>query len=93
MVLTARARGRDASARCAIMAHVRPRLLPVVLATIVLLALPGATLVVTLHDVDLALGRFDRVVGLREGRVAFDLPACSVRPGTLAGLYALEPAP
>ncbi len=58
-----------------------------------LLALPGATLVVTLHDVGLALGRFDRVVALRSGRVAFDLPAGSVRAEMVSGLYALEPAP
>jgi phosphonate transport system ATP-binding protein len=54
--------------------------------------LPGATLVVCLHDVGLALGHFDRVVGLRAGRVAFDLPAAGVDPDRLAALYALERA-
>src|ERR1700680_4420405 len=34
----------------------------------------GATLVVGLHAVDLALARFARLIGLRSGRVAFDLP-------------------
>ncbi len=55
-----------------------------------LLGLPGATVVVALHDVDVALGRFGRVVGLREGRVAFDAPAADVDAGALGRLYALE---
>jgi phosphonate transport system ATP-binding protein len=58
-----------------------------------LFSLDGATLVVTLHDVELALGRFDRIVALRSGRVAFDLPAGSVRAELVSGLYALGPAP
>ncbi|MEM9459164.1 MAG: ATP-binding cassette domain-containing protein [Myxococcota bacterium] len=32
----------------------------------------GATLVVTLHDVELVGRAFDRVIGMREGRVVFD---------------------
>ena len=32
----------------------------------------GTTLVVSLHDVEVALGRFQRVVALREGRVRSD---------------------
>ena len=32
----------------------------------------GVTLVTSLHDVSLALESFDRVIGLREGRIVFD---------------------
>jgi phosphonate transport system ATP-binding protein len=35
----------------------------------------GATLVASLHAVDLALGNFSRIVGVKAGRIAFDLPA------------------
>ena len=35
----------------------------------------GATLVATLHQVDMALAHFPRIVGLRDGALAFDLPA------------------
>jgi phosphonate transport system ATP-binding protein len=48
----------------------------------------GATLVTTLHQVDVATARFPRVIGLREGRVAFDLPGSEVTPSRLAELYA-----
>ena len=48
----------------------------------------GATLVASLHAVDLALACFARVVGLREGRIAFDLPAGAVTPDLLQALYA-----
>jgi phosphonate transport system ATP-binding protein len=48
----------------------------------------GCTLLASLHQVDLALAHFGRIVGLREGRIAFDLPATAVTPGQLAQLYA-----
>lgn len=48
----------------------------------------GATLVATLHQVDAALAHFPRVVGLREGQLAFDLPAAEVSPALLTELYA-----
>ena len=48
----------------------------------------GVTLVASLHAVDLALACFARVVGLREGRIAFDLPAGAVTPDLLQALYA-----
>ena len=38
--------------------------------------------------VELALGRFPRIIGLREGRVLFDCPAAAVTPAMLAELYA-----
>ena len=48
----------------------------------------GATLVATLHQVDVALARFVRIVGLRDGELVFDLPARQVGPDLLARLYA-----
>lgn len=48
----------------------------------------GVTLVATLHQVDMALAHFPRILGLREGRMAFDLPAAQVDGGHLARLYA-----
>lgn len=48
----------------------------------------GATLVASLHQVDLALAHFSRVLGLREGRLVFDLPATDITPRILADLYA-----
>jgi phosphonate transport system ATP-binding protein len=53
----------------------------------------GATLVATLHDVPLALRHFPRIVGLRDGRLAFDLPPAQVTPALLRELYAQEAAP
>jgi len=46
------------------------------------------TLVASLHQVDVALACFDRILGLREGRLMFDLPAAEVSPERLARLYA-----
>jgi phosphonate transport system ATP-binding protein len=48
----------------------------------------GTTLVATLHQVDAALAHFPRIVGLRDGRLAFDLPAADVTRERLAALYA-----
>ena len=45
------------------------------------------TLVVTLHDVGLALRLFPRIIGLSAGRVAFDAPAAQVTQAMLAALY------
>ena len=50
----------------------------------------GTTLVVSLHDVDVALGRFARVVALREGRVAYDGAAAGLSDGFMRELYATE---
>lgn len=46
-----------------------------------------ATLVATLHQVDMALAHFDRVVGLRDGQLVFDLPSTQVSRERLAHLY------
>ena len=48
----------------------------------------SVTLVATLHHVEMALKFFPRIVGLREGALAFDLPAAQVKPERLAALYA-----
>jgi phosphonate transport system ATP-binding protein len=48
----------------------------------------GRTLIATLHQVDVALARFPRIVGLRDGRLAFDLPAADVTRERLTRLYA-----
>jgi phosphonate transport system ATP-binding protein len=48
----------------------------------------GTTLVATLHQVDVALANFPRIVGLRDGTIAFDLPAAQVGRERLAALYA-----
>jgi phosphonate transport system ATP-binding protein len=48
----------------------------------------GVTLVATLHQVDVALAQFPRIVGLRDGALAFDLPAGQVTRERLARLYA-----
>lgn len=48
----------------------------------------GATLVCTLHQVDTALASFPRVIGLRDGLVAFDVPSAEVTRDMLHALYA-----
>lgn len=58
----------------------------------------GVTLVASLHQVEVA-ARFPRVLGLRDGALAFDLPGTEVTRERLAALYAqhedelLGPAP
>jgi phosphonate transport system ATP-binding protein len=48
----------------------------------------GRTLIAALHDVELALARFPRLVGLRGGRIAFDARREDVTPGMIDALYA-----
>lgn len=48
------------------------------------------TLVVSLHDFDLARSRCDRLVGIRAGRVVFDHPAADVTDAMGADLYRIE---
>lgn len=50
----------------------------------------GLTLVVSLHDPDLARQYFQRLIGLRDGRVVFDARAEEVTDAQLTALYALE---
>jgi phosphonate transport system ATP-binding protein len=48
----------------------------------------GVTLVCSLHQVERALAAFPRIIGLRDGEVAFDLPSNQVSRETLTALYA-----
>lgn len=48
----------------------------------------NATLLASLHAVDLALNHFPRIIGVRAGAIVFDKPATEVSPGELAALYA-----
>jgi len=48
------------------------------------------TLLVSLHDFSLARRRFDRIVGIRDGRVAFDLPAAEVTDEVGDDLYRIR---
>jgi phosphonate transport system ATP-binding protein len=49
-------------------------------------------LLLTLHRPDLLAG-FDRVVGLRQGALCFDLPASALEAAHLDTLYAGHPSP
>ncbi|MGH8065803.1 MAG: phosphonate ABC transporter ATP-binding protein [Candidatus Entotheonellia bacterium] len=52
------------------------------------------TLVANLHAVSFALDFFPRVIGFRQGRVAFDLPSAAVTDKVMADLYAgMETSP
>ncbi|MFQ5897459.1 MAG: phosphonate ABC transporter ATP-binding protein [Candidatus Methylomirabilia bacterium] len=46
------------------------------------------TLLTNLHSVELALGYFPRIVGVRSGQVLFDLPPDKITPELLGELYA-----
>lgn len=50
----------------------------------------GATLIASLHAVDLALSRFSRIIGLRDGRVVFDRANTDIAAADLDALYANE---
>ena len=49
-----------------------------------------ATLVASLHAVDLALKWFPRIVGMRAGEIVFDLPTAAITGDMLRDLYATE---
>lgn len=51
----------------------------------------NATLVATLHQVDMALKYFPRVVGMVNGQIKFDLPREQVTQALLAELYSQHP--
>jgi phosphonate transport system ATP-binding protein len=50
----------------------------------------GATLVASLHAVDLALKWFPRLVGMKLGEIVFDRPTAAVTTAMLHDLYATE---
>ncbi|UGQ48024.1 phosphonate ABC transporter ATP-binding protein [Massilia endophytica] len=52
-----------------------------------------AALICSLHQVDLALASFPRIVALKEGRVVFDLPREQVTPAMIDELYLGENPP
>ena len=60
-----------------------------VLELLLRLAGEGAGVLVAIHDIDLALESVTRVVGLRDGRIRFDLPPTEVDAARLADLYDL----
>ncbi len=57
-------------------------------AVLKLLGQNAGTAILSLHSVQLALENFERIVGLRGGRICFDLPADHVHPDLLSELFA-----
>jgi phosphonate transport system ATP-binding protein len=53
-------------------------------------AVRDAALLVSLHDVELALQFCDRLIGLRNGSIAFDLPTAQVSTAQISSLYSLD---
>lgn len=51
---------------------------------------PRVTLLASLHDVNMALENFDRVIGMRAGRIVFDQPRAGLSESEVDGLYASE---
>jgi len=47
----------------------------------------GLTVISTLHHVDLARRYADRIIGLREGRLAFDGPATALTESALLDIF------
>ncbi len=47
-------------------------------------------LLVALHDIALATSRFDRVIGMADGTIAFDEPVANVTDGQMADLFAAD---
>ena len=50
----------------------------------------GETLIASIHSIDLACEFFDRVVGLRNGIVQFDIPTFNIHDHMLEDLYEIE---
>ena len=50
----------------------------------------GATLLASLHAVDLALKWFPRLIGMKGGEIVFDRPTAAVTSAMLHDLYATE---
>ncbi len=51
----------------------------------------GKTLIVSVHAIEFAYSHFERIIGLRNGRVLFDAPATAVSPDMVRDLYQLTP--
>ncbi len=69
------------------LASLDPRLATELLALLLRHAEPPRTLLLALHRPDLLAG-FDRVLGLRQGELCFDLPSAAVEEAVLQDLYA-----
>ena len=50
----------------------------------------GSTVVVSLHQVDMAMRYCPRVVALHQGRVVYDGPSSELTPALLRGLYGMQ---
>lgn len=50
----------------------------------------GTTLVASMHDIRFAVSHFDRIVGVRQGRVLFDRPSGDVTRELTTRLYSVE---
>jgi len=50
----------------------------------------GITLVVSMHQVDMAMTHFPRLIGVRAGRIRFDSPPSQISPEQLRSLYERE---
>ena len=50
----------------------------------------GKTLVMSLHDIELARSHCDRTIGLRGGRVVFDVPSSNLSRAQLDALYRID---
>ena len=72
------------------LASLDPRLADELLTLLLALASPPRALLLSLHRPDLLSG-FDRVLGLRAGRLVFDQPRASLEPAQLEELYAGAP--
>ena len=51
----------------------------------------NTTLIASLHAVEYALSLFQRIIGLREGRILFDVPAAEVSDEMIQQLYQITP--
>lgn len=69
------------------LASLDPRLADGLLALLLREGAAPRALLLSLHRPDLLAG-FDRVIGLRGGQLAFDMPRSALTPATLADLYA-----
>ena len=54
--------------------------------------LPARVFIASMHDAPLALAHCDRIIGLRDGQVQFDLPSEQVTDDMLTQLYLLDDA-
>lgn len=51
----------------------------------------GKTMIASLHDVELARSHFQRVIGLRAGRIDFDVPPARLTQAMIDKLYVIAP--